>query len=73
MKLSKAQIEDAFNRAYEEYEEGGQWAVYDAVSNGEIPCDKWAHCIPCDRKSPILDNACLVCATNHEEVQDAGE
>jgi hypothetical protein len=63
MKGLKMNIEQMHEKAYSIYESKGQFAVHDAVDNGILNCDEWAHCDPCEIKSPMLGNACLVCAT----------
>jgi len=56
-------IEQIHAAAYAIYEKQGQHAVHDAVENGQLQCDEWAHCGPCEIESPMLGGACLVCAT----------
>ena len=50
-------------KAYAIYESKGQFAVHDAVHNGILDCDQWAHCEPCEINSPMHGGACLVCGT----------
>ena len=56
-------VEQIFAKAYGIYERSGQFAVHDAVGRGELPCDGWHYCEPCEIESPIFANACLVCAS----------
>ena len=57
-----------YEKAYAIYEDGGQYAVYDAVKSGALTCDGWTHCVPCDDETPTDEGACLVCGTITERI-----
>jgi hypothetical protein len=52
-----------YDLCVQKYEQGGQAAVLDFISRNfsEIV---WNYCKPCESKSPIEDNTCLVCGSN---------
>ena len=61
--MNITEITKVHEAAYAIYEKNGQWAVHDAAKNGQLQCDTWSHCVPCEAESPMLGGACLVCAT----------
>jgi hypothetical protein len=49
-----------YDLCVEKYEQGGQSAVFDFV-NENFPELSWGWCEPCESKSPIEAETCLVC------------
>jgi len=55
---------DNYQRAVKIYENGGQYAVYDAVNAGILRCKTWSYCLACEDVTPVEhDNGCLVCGS----------
>jgi hypothetical protein len=52
-----------YEKAYEIYEKGGQYAVYDAVKHGTLWASGWKLCLPCEDITPFEFNNCLICGT----------
>jgi hypothetical protein len=51
-----------YEKAVEIYNEGGQYAVYEAVKRGLLDCKGWGYCSGCEDDTPTdEDKACLVC------------
>lgn len=59
-----------YEKAVEIYERGGQYAVYEAVSKGELTADGWHLCVPCETPTPYEDGVCLVCGSPIKEHND---
>ena len=59
-----------YEKAVEIYEKGGQYAVYEAVSKGELTADGWHLCVPCETPSPYEVGVCLVCGSPIKEHND---
>jgi len=51
-----------YDLCQKKYEEGGQSAVFEYVSNN-FPEVLWGNCEPCESNSPIELNTCLVCGS----------
>lgn len=51
-----------YDKAVEIYNEGGQYAVYEAVKRGLLDCKGWGYCSGCEDDTPAdEDRTCLVC------------
>lgn len=50
-----------YEKAVAIYENGGQYAVYNAVFRGQLLADCWSTCKLCEDKTPHEDGTCLVC------------
>ena len=63
----RVEVDDSnYAKACYIYEKKGQSAVYDAVNSGELTCDEWRKCVPCEDETPHEDGCCLVCGTKAE-------
>jgi hypothetical protein len=62
-----------YEKAVQIYEEGGQYAVYDAVSNGTLYADSWRGCEGCEDETPHEGDTCLVCGTNNPPQRSANQ
>jgi hypothetical protein len=54
-----------YDKAVEIYNQGGQYAVYDAVEAGILKADSMRDCTPCEDRTPHEGNTCLVCGTDN--------
>lgn len=52
-----------YEKAVRIYEFSGVGAVFDAVAAGELSCDDYRHCVPCEETTPHEGGSCLVCGT----------
>jgi ribosomal protein L40E len=54
-----------YDKAVEIYNQGGQYAVYDAVEAGILKADSMRDCTPCEARTPHEGDDCLVCGTQN--------
>ena len=54
-----------YEKAVEIYNQGGQYAVYDAVEAGILKADSMRDCTPCEDRTPHEGDTCLVCGTKN--------
>jgi len=59
-----------YEKAVEIYNQGGQYAVYDAVEAGILKADSMRDCTPCEDRTPHEGDCCLVCGTDNPRQRD---
>ena len=54
-----------YEKAVEIYQRAGQYAIFDAVKNGDLFADSMRDCTPCECRTPHEGDSCLVCGTEN--------
>jgi hypothetical protein len=62
-----------YEKAVEIYNQGGQYAVYDAVEAGILKADSMRDCVPCEDRTPHDGACCLVCGTENVQQPKSGQ
>jgi len=62
-----------YDKAVEIYNQGGQYAVYDAVEAGILKADSMRDCAPCEDRTPHDGDCCLVCGTDNPPQPDQNQ
>jgi hypothetical protein len=60
-----------YEKAVQVYEDGGMWAVFDAVERGFLKAELMRDCIPCEHITPHEVDDCLVCVTHNAPQPDS--